>query len=117
MENRTPNLRVLFYRTESGTEPVREWLKSMQEENRKSIGEDIRAVQFKWPLGLPLIRKIEAGLWEIRSRVKDGIVRIFFTVREDRLILLHGFVKKSQATPQLELNIARERRRKHGQQA
>ena len=116
MEHRTPVLLVLFYKTDGGTEPVREWLRSLGQEDRKSIGEDLGAVQFKWPTGMPLVRKLERNLWEIRSHIGDGIARIFFTIREDRMILLHGFVKKSQSTPLGELNIARERRRIHGQQ-
>jgi phage-related protein len=116
MGNAEPILTVLFYKTENGREPVREWLKSLRLEDKKEIGQDIKTAQFGWPLGMPLIRKLEKDLWEVRSNIKDGIARIFFTVEGDEMILLHGFVKKSQATPQSELNLARERRGKyHGQ--
>lgn len=111
MEHRTPALRVWFYRTDSGIEPVRAWLLGLGQEDRKAIGEDIRAVQFRWPLGMPLVRKIEKDLWEVRSRIRNGIARVFFTIDEDFMVLLHGFVKKSQAIPQSELGTARERRR------
>jgi phage-related protein len=111
-----PILSVLFYKTESSREPVREWLKSLRTEDKKEIGQDIKTAQFGWPLGMPLIRKLEKDLWEVRSSIKDGIARVFFTVDGDTMILLHGFVKKSQATPQGELEVARERKRKyHGQ--
>ena len=88
---------------------MRIWLKSLTKAERKGIGEDIKTAQFGWPIGMPLIRKIERGLWEVRSDVKDGIARVFFTVEDDVMVLLHGFIKKSQKTPQNELNTARRR--------
>lgn len=111
MVHREPVLRVIFYRSESGAEPVREWLKELQREDRKAVGEDIKTAQFGWPLGMPLIRKMEKGLWEVRSTIKDGIARTFFTVEKDTMVLLHGFVKKSQETPLNELQTARRRLR------
>ena len=113
MEKLEPILRVLFYMTEGGREPVREWLLDLQREDKRIIGQDIKTAQFGWPLGMPLIRKIEKDLWEVRSHIKDGIARVFFTVDEKIMILLHGYVKKSQATPQEELELARERKRKY----
>jgi len=62
---------------------------------------------------MPLIRKLDKELWEVRSTIKDGIARIFFTVEASEMILLHGFVKKSQATPQIEMDLAKERKRKY----
>ena len=111
MEHREPVLRVIFYRSESGVEPVREWLKELRKEDRKAIGEDIKTAQFGWPLGMPLIKKIEKGLWEVRSNITDGIARTFFTVEKGTMVLLHGFVKKSQGTPPNELQTARRRLR------
>lgn len=111
MEHREPILRVIFYKSESGVEPVREWLKELRKEDRKTVGEDIKTAQFGWPLGMPLIRKIEKDLWEVRSTIKAGIARTFFTVEKDTMVLLHGFVKKSQETPQNELRTARQRLR------
>jgi phage-related protein len=104
-----PVLNVVFYKTDSGNEPVRIWLKSLTKAERRAIGEDIKTAQFGWPIGMPLIRKIERGLWEVRSDVKDGIARVFFTVEDGYMILLHGFIKKSQKTPENELNAARRR--------
>lgn len=100
---------VVFYRTEAGNEPVREWLKSLRREDRKVIGEDVKTVQFGWPLGMPLVRKVEPYLWEVRSHIKDGIARVLFTVLEDKIVLLHGFIKKSQKTPQSDLDTAKRR--------
>ncbi len=75
------------------------------------MGEDVKTAQFGWPLGMPLIRKIEKDLWEVRSNITDSIARTFFTVKGDTMVLLHGFVKKSQETPQNELRTARQRLR------
>lgn len=111
MEHREPVLRVIFYRSDSGAEPVRDWLKDLRREDRKAVGEDIKTAQFGWPLGMPLIRKIEKNLWEIRSDIRNGIARTFFTVEKDTMVLLHGFVKKSQEIPPNELDIARRRLR------
>ena len=102
-----PILDVVFYRTKTGNEPVREWLKSLPRKDRKAIGEDIKTVQYSWPLGMPLIRKVERGLWEVRSSISQGIARVFFTVKDGMMILLHGFVKKSQKIPSDELDTAR----------
>lgn len=112
MEQREFVLRVIFYRSENGAEPVREWLKELRKEDRKAVGEDIKTAQFGWPLGMPLIRKIETGIWEVRSCIKDGIASTFFTVEKDTMVLLHGFVKKSQETPPNELQTARRRLKK-----
>jgi phage-related protein len=107
--DKKPILDVVFYKSQSGNEPVRDWLKSLPKEDRKAIGEDIKTAQYGWPLGMPLIRKIERGLWEVRSDISTGIARVFFTVRDSLMVLLHGFVKKSQKTPPTELDTARRR--------
>jgi phage-related protein len=104
-----PILDVLFYRTDAGNEPVREWLKELPREDRRTIGEDIKTAQYGWPLGMPLIRKMERNLWEVRSNISSGIARVLFTAKGAMMILLHGFVKKSQRTPPAELNTARRR--------
>jgi len=106
-EDNKPILDVVFYKTDAGNEPVREWLKSLPRDDRRAIGEDIKTAQYGWPLDMPLIRKMERGLWEVRSNTCTGIARVFFTVMDDLMILLHGFVKKSQKTPQNELDAAR----------
>jgi len=102
-------LTVVFYRTGAGNEPVREWLKRLKREDRKTIGEDIKTAQFGWPLGMPLIRKLESGIWEVRSNISQGIARVLFTVEGNIMVLLHSFFKKSQKTPRGELNTARQR--------
>lgn len=104
-----PVLRVLFYRTGSGNEPVRQWLKELERADRKAIGEDLKTAQYGWPLGMPLIRKLEPDLWEVRSHIVSGIARVIFTVAEGTMVLLHGFIKKSQKTPPADLRTARQR--------
>ena len=99
-------LNVVFYRSEAGNEPVREWLKDLHRDDKRQIGEDIKTAQLGWPLGMPLIRKIDKDLWEVRTRLAAGISRVFFTVDGEYMILLHGFIKKSQKTPQNELKTA-----------
>jgi phage-related protein len=102
-------LRVVFFRTLTGAEPVREWLKELARSDRKTIGEDIKTVQFGWPIGLPLVRKLDTELWEVRSRLQRRIARVIFSIQGDLMILLHGFVKKSQKTPAADLSTARNR--------
>ena len=87
---------------------------SRDPDDRKAIGDDIRTAEFGWPLGMPLCRAIRgrSGLWEIRSLLKDGrIARVFFCAHEGSMVLLHGFIKKSQKTPPQELEIATKRMR------
>ena len=105
-------LQVYFYQSEAGNEPVREWLKSLEKADMKVIGEDIKTVQMRWSLGMPLVRKLETGLWEVRSHL-DGkrIARVLFTVKDDEMVLLHGFEKDSKKTPKSDLELARKRRK------
>ena len=102
-------IRVVFFRLDSGREPVRDWLKDLSRENRKIVGEDIKTLQFRWPIGMPLTRKMDENLWELRSHLISGIARIFFTIYDEKIVLLHGFVKKSRNTPPNELAIAKRR--------
>ena len=100
---------VSFFKTDSGAEPVRDWLRSFSATDKQTIGADIRTVQVGWPLGMPLVRKMDADLWEIRISLASGIARLFFTVSSNTMLLLHGFIKKSQATPKSELELAKNR--------
>ncbi len=102
-------LQIVFYRTELGAEPVREWLQGLSKEDKKIVGEDLKTVQFGWPLGMPLVRKMEPGLWEVRIHLDNRIARILFTLQNGLMVLLHGFVKKSQKTPTNDLKVARQR--------
>lgn len=101
-----------FFRLDSGREPVREWLKKLNLEDRKIIGEDIKDVEFAWPIGMPLVRGLGNGLWEVRSNLTGGkIARVIFTVEPGAMVLLHGFIKKTQQTPRLDLELALKRKK------
>jgi phage-related protein len=99
-----------FYRSDSGREPVREWLKSLDLADRKVIGEDIKDVEFSWPIGMPLVRSLGNTLWEVRSSLPRGrIARVLFCVVEEQMVLLHAFIKKTQKTPKPDLDLALKR--------
>lgn len=90
---------------------MRSWLRELSATDRKTIGEDIKTVQFGWPLGMPLVRKLDKDLWEIRTHLDGRIARVLFTVSNGKIVLLHGFIKKSQAIPQPDLKLAKDRMR------
>lgn len=102
-------LTVRFFRSDAGTEPVRDWLKDLEAQDRRTIGEEIKTVQIGWPLGMPLVRKISKDLWEIRISLHKRIARVLFTIVGKEIVLLHGFIKKSQATPKDDLDVAKKR--------
>ena len=104
-----PVLKVNFYQSLSGAEPVREWLKELPAHERQAIGEDIKAVQFRWPLGMPLVRKLTGKVWEVRTQLPTRIARVLFTVKNDRMVLLHAFIKKTQTTTPKDIALAQSR--------
>lgn len=81
----------------------------MDREERSIIGKDICTVQEGWPLGMPLVRNLGKSLWEVRSSFPSGIARVIFTMKDSQMVLLHGFIKKSQKTPIDELELAKKR--------
>lgn len=108
----TKRLAAVFYRSAMGTEPVRDWLKALPREDRRIVGFDIATAEFGWPVGMPLCRPLGGGLWEVRSSLTQSrIARVIFCASEGRMVLLHGFVKKTQKTPQPELELARQRQK------
>ncbi|HEY2068914.1 MAG TPA: type II toxin-antitoxin system RelE/ParE family toxin [Rhizomicrobium sp.] len=100
---------MTFFMTESGSVPVRDWLRALAREDQKKIGDDIRTVEFGWPIGMPVCKPLGKGLYEVRTNLKDRIARVFFTIENGDMVLLHGFIKKSQATPATDLALARAR--------
>jgi phage-related protein len=91
---------------------VREWLKGLGPEDRRIIGEDIKGVEFSWPIGMPLVRSLGHELWEVRSRLMSGrIARVIFCVEQGNMVLLHGFIKKTPKTPPHEIDLALKRKR------
>ena len=110
-----PKLKAVFFAqpgSEPPSQPARDWLKSLPREERLEIGSDIQAVQFGWPLGLPLVRHLEGDLWEVRSKLGNRIARVIFAVEDGTIFLLHGFIKTTQKTPPDELKLAAKRWKK-----
>jgi phage-related protein len=108
-------LPVLFYRTRGGAELVRDWLRSLDDSDQNTIGLDLMRVQFRWPVGMPLCRAMGDGLWEMRTNLPSNrIARLLFCVTGGRILILHGFIKKTQKTPDEELTQARRRKKEIG---
>jgi phage-related protein len=103
-------LPAFFYELPSGRVPVREWIRALDAGDRKIIGEDIKDVEFSWPIGMPLVRSLGLGIWEVRCSLAQGrIARVLFCINEGRMVLLPGFVKKTQKTPVADLDLALKR--------
>ena len=101
-----------FYRTSSGNEPVLEWLRGLDREDRRAIGEALAVVEYGWPVGMPVCRSLEGekGLWEVRASIGHGrIARLLFAIHGGRMVILHGFVKKTRKTPEKDKKLARQR--------
>ena len=113
-----PNrLDAVFFRSKSGNEPVRDWLRSLSKDQRKAIGDDIAYVQFKWPIGKPRVDHLRGAVWEVRSSLGNRIARTLFAVDGGQMVLLHGFIKKTQQTPNDDIELAAKRFKewKHGE--
>ena len=104
-----PKLRAVFHASSARREPMREWLKALNADERKLIGTDIAYVQFKWPLGNPRVDHLRGPIWEIRTRLRNRVARVLFVVNGDELILLHRFIKQTQKTPDGDIALAHKR--------
>lgn len=113
MPNHDPHkIPVVFYRTQGGSEVVRDWLRSLDEADRQAVGLDLMRVQYRWPVGMPLCRALGDGLWEVRTSLPSNrIARVLFSVQRGRILVLHGFIKKTQKTPPDDLALAHRRNR------
>jgi len=110
--DRPPIIPVIFYRTRAGASVVRDWLRGLDDGDRNAIGQDLMRVQYRWPVGMPLCRAMGAGLWEVRSSLPGSrIARVLLCVQGGKILVLHGFIKKSQKTPDADLALARKRQR------
>ena len=106
------NITAVFYRSDNGNEPVRDWLLELSKDDRKAVGTDIKTVEFGWPIGMPVCRPMKDGLYEVRTNLSDRrISRVLFCFRSEKMVLLHGFIKKSQQTPKPDLDLAKRRKR------
>lgn len=110
MGNDDKQLIVVFFRTPTGHEPVRAWLKSLAPTDRLLLGTDLKTVEYGWPLGMPLCRNLGKGLWEVRSDLPHGrTARVLFCIVDTTMVLLHAFMKKTQKTPLSDVHLARQR--------
>lgn len=103
-------IQAAFYESPAGRQPVREWLKELDHEDRRLIGEDIATVEYGWPVGMPVCRPLGQGIWEVRSNLPGHrIARVLFGIIGNRMVLLQGFIKKTPKTPERDLLLARNR--------
>jgi phage-related protein len=109
-KKQAPEMPVRFYRSATGREPVLEWLRGLDREDKRAIRLDLMRVQFGWPIGMPLVRSLKDGLWEVRSSLpSQKIARLVLCFHDKSLVVLHGFIKKTQKTPAYDLEIAKRR--------
>ena len=109
-KERAPEVPVDFFRTEAGSEPVLDWLRRLDKQDRRAIGLDLMRVQFGWPIGMPLVRSLKHGLWEVRSTLpSQRVARLILCFHESRIVVLHGFIKKTRRTPADDIELARRR--------
>jgi phage-related protein len=115
LERQGKRVPAIFYRTETGREPLREWIKELPADDRERIGEDIKTVEFGWPIGMPVCRPLGGGIHEVRTNLaQNRIARVLFCIdKKGRMVLLHGFMKKTQKTPDEDLKLARINKSKH----
>jgi len=112
MTDRNKKIPAVFFITSNGNEPVREWLLSLQKKDRLIVGTDIKTVEYGWPIGMPTCRPMGDGLHEVRSNISGTrIARMLFFVHKNKMMLLHGFIKKTMKTPKLDLDIAKKRKK------
>src|SRR5487761_176347 len=116
LERQGKRVPAIFFRTKAGGEPVRDWLKGLpSSEDRKRIGEDIKTVEFGWPIGMPVCKPLGDGIYEVRtSLAQNRIARLLFYIdKKGRMVLLHGFIKKTPKTPSEDLELARSNKSRH----
>lgn len=111
-ESEAEKIPLVFFRTKTGNEPVRDWLKTLDRSDRLEVGQDLQRAQYRWPVGMPLAKALGGGLWEIRTGLPSKtIVRVFVCFHGGTLYALHGFIKKTQKTPDAEMDLARKRKK------
>ncbi len=112
MIDHSKKLTARFYETALGRKPVREWLLELSADDRRIIGNDMQTIEFGWPIGMPTCRSLGAGLYEVRSNLSDSTIgRVIFCIISGEMILLHGFIKKTQKTPTHDIALADKRRK------
>lgn len=112
MTDEAKRVPLVFFRTEGGAEPVRDWLRELPAADRKIIGEGLKELEYAWPVGMPLCRALGKVLFELRvSLASRRIARVMVCFHDDELVALHGFIKKQRTTPQADLKLARKRKK------
>jgi phage-related protein len=110
MIGRLKPIPLVFWKSATDHEPVRDWLNELPREDQRTIGRDLAKVQFGWPVGLPVCRPLGEGLWEVRSSLPSKReARVLFGFHDGMLIALTAFIKKRQTTPANELAAAQKR--------
>jgi phage-related protein len=110
MRRRLEPIPLAFWKTISGREPAREWLRRLPLDDKRTVGRDIAKVQFGWPVGLPLCRALSGGLWEVRSSLPSKReARVFIGFHGGVLIALHAVIKKARKASTDDLALARQR--------
>jgi phage-related protein len=105
-------LQARFFALPSGRQPVRDWILELGKDDRVIVGKDIQKVEFGWPIGMPSCKALGSGLYEVRSDISGGrIGRVMFCIAKGEMVLLHGFVKKSQKAPAKDIELARSRQK------
>lgn len=102
---------AVFYATAAGNVPVLDWLKELPAEERRAIGLDLQRVQFRWPVGMPLCRALGHGIWEVRTTLPTRIARLLLCFHDGQIVILHGFIKKTQKTPDDDFDLAIRRKK------
>lgn len=102
-------LRAVFYQSATGKEPVREWLKELPKDEKQTIGENIAYAQYKWPIGKPRVDHLRGAIWEVRTSLNNRIARTLFAVEGGQMVLLLGFIKKTQQTQTMDIDLAEKR--------
>jgi phage-related protein len=93
-------------------DPGPEWLLALTDADRRTIGKDIQKVEFGWPIGRPHCAPLSQGLWEVRSDLeRNRIARVIFCINDGEMILLHGFIKKTQKLAHSDIELAHKRKR------
>jgi phage-related protein len=107
-----PKTPLIFFRTGTGAEPVREWLNELPEAERQAIGKDLLRAQWRWPVSMPLCRPMGHGLWEIRTDLPTKrTARVLLCLYRGHLVALDAFIKKTRTTPDEDLALARRRQK------
>ena len=105
-----PIYKVVFYRTVQGTEPVREWLQSLEKHARFQLGKAIQVLQMNGPaLPLPFACPLGGGLFELRERIGKVRYRLFYGFDKRRIVVLLHAATKDQRMIQDDLALARRR--------